>query len=897
MGDTDRAAAPLRVRRDRGLAAQAASGRGIVPRQSLFDRLSGDDQSVALVCAAAGSGKTELVRGWLDCGAGTDRYGWVSVERDERDAQRFWLSLNDALADACETVRPADPVPQFRGEVLVERLLEDLGSLDYPAALVIDDLHELRAAEALEWLEVLLAALPRPLRAILLTREEPRLGLHRLRVAGRLLEVRGPDLRFTIEEADELLRAAGVALPSESVRLLHERTEGWVAGLRLAAISLARHPDPARFVEEFSGSERTVAQYLLEEVLERQPAGVRDVLLRTSLLQRVSGELADSLTGREGCERILQDLEDASAFVASIDAGRCWFRYHHLFADLLQLELRRIDPAMIETLHRAAAEWHEQHGDLVEAIRHLLAGADWAGAARLLAGAHIGLILDGRLATVRALLDEFPAGLAGANADLALVSADVRLREGSAEEAVEHMTAARRLAKSVPPDRAAQLDVLLAGTALEAASRRGDLTAALEAMERMQTALEGQSGAEAGRWGEIRALAWMSLGTAELWCQRLDSAREHLEEALALARGLGRPYLEVGCLAHLAIAEPLGGGSAGRALELSERAVALAESHGLDGDPVAALAFAVGAGSLACLGRFDAAEAWLDRAHRALRSEESPGTELALYHARGLLRLGQGRLEEALAAFRRAESMQALLAGEHALTIDLRLRIVLTLVQSGDSAGAAVALERLSDEDRIRAEGRIAAAAVALAGREGELAVELLEAVIDGSTPTWHLSWAALQALLYDAAARDQLGDGAAARASLEQAVALAEPEGLILPFAVAPVAELLERHRRDTAHPAFLSEIVDVLGGVSPGPQEGPAALLEALSDAELRVARLLPTNLKSSEIAAELFISTNTVRTHLSHIYAKLGAHSRAEAVARARELHLLGPSSRSR
>ena len=252
--------------------------------------------------------------------------------------------------------------------------------------LVIDDLHELDSEDALGWLEMLLARLPPPLRVVLATREEPALGLHRLRLAGELTELRGSDLRFSLDESRSLLRAGGITLSDTVLGSLHERTEGWPAGLRLAAISLTTHPDPERFVSEFSGSERTVAGYLLAEVLERQPPEVRDLLLRTSILERVSGPLADVLTGAMGAEAILQRLEDQNAFVTALDAARTWFRYHHLFADLLRLELRRVAPATIPSLHHAAAAWHEQEGDVVEAVRHYQAAGEWAPAGRLLRG-------------------------------------------------------------------------------------------------------------------------------------------------------------------------------------------------------------------------------------------------------------------------------------------------------------------------------------------------------------------------------------------------------------------------------------------------------------------------------------------------------------------------------
>src|SRR5271166_3949750 len=345
---------------------KGSRGPFVVARRELFGLLSDDgSRGVTLLSAPAGSGKTVLLRSWIEDSGLGDRVAWVSVERGEQDAQRFWLSVIGevrAAIGADAFVEKRGPAPVFEGEAVVGRLAAELGSLERPVLLVLDDLHELHAADALRQLELLIARRPPLLRVVLASRHDPRLGLHRLRLAGELREIRSADLRFTLEETQELLAAAGVALSGESLARLHERTEGWAAGLRLAALALAGHPDPERFVAEFTGSERTVADYLFAEVLERQPEEVRRLLLRTSVLERVNGPLADLLTGGSGGERILQDLEDAGAFVMSVDAARSWFRYHQLFADLLQLQLRRSAPGELLALHGAAAGWFADHG-------------------------------------------------------------------------------------------------------------------------------------------------------------------------------------------------------------------------------------------------------------------------------------------------------------------------------------------------------------------------------------------------------------------------------------------------------------------------------------------------------------------------------------------------------
>jgi LuxR family maltose regulon positive regulatory protein len=298
--------------------------------------------------------------------------------------------------------------------------------------------------------------------AILATRRDLPLRLHKLRLAGELAEIGAADLRFTEQETSQLLEASGIALSQAGVATLHQCAEGWAAGLRLAAISLASSPDPERFVAEFSGSRRTVAEYLLAEMLECQPSEVQQLLLHTSLLDRANGELADLLTDHPGSERILLDLEDANAFVVSLDPARTLFRYHHLFADLLRLELRRRLPEELPMLHRLAAKWFRDHGEIVDAIRHTQAAGDWAEAGRLLADHSFGMALDGQAQTIETLLRAFPPGAITDGPDLPLARATAYLAQGRLDQAAARLTVAETLIRSASSGRRHRLEVATA---------------------------------------------------------------------------------------------------------------------------------------------------------------------------------------------------------------------------------------------------------------------------------------------------------------------------------------------------------------------------------------------------------------------------------------------------
>jgi LuxR family maltose regulon positive regulatory protein len=864
---------------------------GLIARDDLLASLDRAAKGkVTIISAPAGSGKSSLLRAWAGRLSRPDRLAVVQVHRGQRDAQDFWRALLDAVRRAAGTAAGEEAsaaAPRFSAPAMADRILSEIAAADADITLVIDDLHELNSPETLGELSRLLANLPPRAHAVLSTRRDLPLRLHQLRLTGELAEIRAAHVRFTEREAGELLTAAGIELSPAGVSVLHERTEGWAAGLRLAALSLAGHPDPERFVVEFSGSDRTVAEYLLAEMLERQPADVQHLLLCTCVLDRVNGELADLLTGRTGSERILLDLEDANAFVVSLDPGRTWFRYHHLFEDLLRLELRRTLPVEVPGLHRRAAAWLSEHGQVIDAIRHIQAAGDWAEAARLLADHSFSLTLDGHTQALQSLLQAFPPG-SGEDPELALVHATGELATGRLDDAAAYLSLATSRIETAAGDHGSRLRFAAASLKLWMARRRGDLAAAVEQASIIDLPLTGRSEREVALAGDLRAAALMNLGVVEAWWLRLPDAERHLQAGAALARQIGRPYLEVGCLAQLGFA------TKGRSFATAERhcreAIALAERHGWGTEPIVAPALVTLAERLIWMAELNEGEAWVRRASHALRSDAGPGIRLLLHLVTGMLRAARGSNHEALDAFIAADSLRSRLAGPQALARQVTGWMLATQARAGKVSEARAALAALPEE---LAGGEIAAAEAVICLTDGDPGGALIavKGVLDGTAPVAGYA-TVLGAHLLAGRAHRELGDHRAASQAAERALELAEPDRLVLPFVLSGSRQLLEAlARHETTHSVLLARILDIMRGASPAPEEMtmPPRTLQ-LSPTELKVLRYLPTNLSRPEIARELSVSPNTVSTHIRNIYAKLGADDRSGAVQHARKLGLL-------
>ena len=856
-----------------------------------FDRAA--EAKVTLISAPAGSGKTSLLRAWADGPGQRYRLAVVQVQRDQQDAQQFWLAVLSAIRQASGTSGEGEQLaatPDFNEAGIADRVLSELAGHHDRTFLIIDDLHELTSPEALTQLTRLLERLPRHVHAILATRRDLPLRLHKLRLAGELAEIRAAELRFTQCETREFLEASGIALSEAGAAKLHEHTEGWAAGLRLAAISLISNPDPERFVAEFSGSSRIVAEYLLAEMLECQPAEVQQLLLRTSLLDRVNGELADLLTGHPGSERILLGLEDANAFVVSLDPARTWFRYHHLFADLLRLELRRRLPEQLPVLHRLAAGWLSEHGEIVDAIRHTQAAGDWSDAARLLADRSFGLTLDGHAQTIQTLLRAFPPGAVTEGPDLPLARATSDLARGRLDEAAAHLTVAEASIAATPVDRKYRLEVATAALRLSLARKRGHLAGVVEQVRFLASPVTGQSEEDIALDSDLRAVALMNLGIVEAWSLGNQDSQRHLQQGADLARKIGRPYLEVACLAELAFASKIEPFATTRRRCLE--AIALADQHGWGSEPVISPALVNLAGTHIWTGEFDEGEHWLRRAARAVETDTGPVIRLLLHIGTGA---AAGRPPQAARGACGVHRGRAPAGSAGGLTCTggsaHQLEAEPPRPGLGSSAKPGPRWQRSIRTWLAPARSIMRARLSASRNATQRPPCAPVQRVTSGIAPVVGYV-TVVEAHLLAGLAHRELGDQHAAAAAAECALALAETDRLVLPFAMTGSLELLEAMPRHvTAHAGLLSDILDILRGLPAALRHEPSrAEPEQLSPSELRVLRYLPTNLSRPEIASELSVSVNTVNTHIRNIYAKLQAQDRSSAVQRAREMRLL-------
>jgi LuxR family transcriptional regulator, maltose regulon positive regulatory protein len=891
---------------------------GFVVRPRLLERLAeGIGRGLVLVCTPAGFGKTTLLADWAR--GGQRPVAWLSLDDADNDPARFWRHVAAALDRVCPGVagRVAallGPPPPRSFEGLVTSLVNELVGVAEEVVLVVDDYHLIQAPPVHRSLGFLLEHLPGSLRLVVATRADPPLPMARLRARGQLAELRERDLRFSPQEAAELLRVAvGPDLPATAVAVLEDRTEGWAAGLQLAALSLRGRADIAAFVEGFSGSHRHVLDYLAEEVLDRQPQPLRTFLLETSVLDRLSGPLCEAVTGRRDSQQLLERVERANLFLVPLDEVRGWWRYHHLFADLLRARLQQQQPERVVGLHRAAAAWCTQHGLVDEAVRHALAAGDAVWAARLIEQHFDALLWPGEDATLRRWLQALPAELVRSRPRLCLAQAHGALLSGRLE-AVEPLLADAERALA---DRGDQPEEPFEPSAGRAVSVLANVPAGIAVARALLARLYGDAErtAEFGRRAlthltdadrALRQFAEYSLAVADWLGGRLVEAEQALTR-LAAELPAGARY--VAQLYHGLGQVQRGRGHLGAALRTYERALGTASQAGHPLPP-AGIAHVDIAEVLYERGELDTA---LDHAIRGVALSRQLGWSRQLAAGLAILawiRHAQGDRAAALEAIREAERVQPSPAMVGLLNPVPALRTRLALA-NGDIADAArwVQGRGLDADDEPsfpREREHLVLARVLLAQHTPERAVGLLER-LHAQAAAQQRTGSVIEILALQALARAAASDQQGALAALAEALTLAAPEGHLRVFVDegAPMASLLGRLLTTPATtpavatnvpPAYLGRLLERFEQAGqaalPRSRRGAAlpGLVVALSARELEVLQLLAAGKPNPAIAEELVISLDTVKRHVTHILDKLGVANRVQAVTRARELGLL-------
>jgi len=875
-----------------------------VARQRLFGLLDeGTRGPLTLLAAPAGYGKTLLMTSWTTGARPPGPVAWVRVGPGDHHPPQFWAHVLAALRGA-EVVPPdgllAGLSPQVEiGDGFLHTFVAGLFELRRPVVLILDDLHEATGQAVVGQLRFLLRHAPSQLRLVVATRSDPPLALHRLRVAGQLSEIRGADLAFTVEETAALLADHGVALSGEELETLWRRTEGWAAGLRLAALSMRGQSQPGRFVADLAGDDRAIAGYLVEEVLAAQPPELRRFLLRTAVADQLSGDLADALTGGSNGARILARLEREHVFTSATGPNRAWYRYHPLFAELLRAELRYEHAGELPDLHRRAATWHAGNGQPVRAVRHALAAGDVDQAAGLLTASWAAMLAQGQAGVLAELVSRLPGERVRTNPELAVVAALSRLALGKLEEAdawlglaaaAEPWRATGPTGRGGPGPRPPRNGSAMRLARLYRARLVGDVADAGPAARVPPALAEGDD-------DDRRTLSHALLGVAQLWSGQLEEAAASLEQARADADRTGRPVVAIGATGHLALLEAVRG-RLGRATELG--LLATEQARRVDWSASPQLAGAHLALAVAAYHRDDlpAATAALDRATRTALAGDRPlrlaaavlGAWVAAGTDRGDAAAALGRLDGAVAATG-GRPPRLLAAAARAARAKL-------LAATGDEDAALAELDRTDAspapvEALVLARLQVATGDPAAAGRT--LAPLLAD---EPGQPAPELPLA-IAAHLTDALANQELADHAAAARAMRRALDLAVPEDYRRVFVEggAPVRVLLADHlHRDNTHHLLVGSLLERLrteAGRAASPAGRSAAagpLVVPLSEREQVVLRYLSSRLSAGEIAEELYVSLNTVKTHIKSIYRKLDTNRRWDAVKRARQLQLL-------
>jgi len=888
---------------------------GFVPRPRLVEALSqGLARGRVLVCAPAGFGKTSLLADWARSGGRP--VAWLSLDAGDNDPARFWryvvAALDQAQPGIAERLGPllgAQAPRSFAG--LVTALINDLAARPDrdEVLLVLDDYHLVDAGPVHESVAFLLENLPPGLLLVVSGRTDPPLPLARLRARGQLAELRAAELRFTTEEAAALLgAAAGPVLPDTAVAALTARTEGWAAGLQLAALSLRGRTDAAAFVAAFSGSHRFVLDYLADEVLDRQPAPVRAFLLETSVLERLSGELCDAVTGRPGSQAMLDHIERAGLFLVPLDEVRGWWRYHHLFADLLRARLEQEQPGRVQELHRAAAAWSDEHNLGDDAVRHALAAGDGAWAGQLVERYVDGLLRGSKGVTLRRWLSTLPAEVLRARPRLclaqgfnAVVSGQVEAIEPFLDDAERALAAVGRQPPEPPAGPAggvlANVPAGIAFLRAELARLRGDAVLAVD-WDRQARAQLGESDVI------LRTLVRANLAVTDWLGGQLGRAERGLAETLAERRAAGEGYLATRVCHDLGQVQRAQG-NLDAALATYREALDLAGEVSSQ-PPHLGIAHV---GLAEVLYERDELAAALDHATRGVTLSRQLAFTPPL--AAGLVilaRIRQAQGDAAAATAAMGEAGQVELSPQVvALFNPMPAQRARLLLAQGDVTAAsqwakAAGLSPEDEPDYPREQAYLLLARVLLAQDRPGPALTLLQRLLATAASQGRIgNVIEIQALRTLALAAR--GDHAGALGALAEGVTLACPQGYIRVFADegAPMRALLTRlsaaqqGQRAPARdidPDYLAALLRAgdQAAAAPPSRRAVPGLAEPLTDREAEVLRLLAAGKSNQRIAHELVVALDTVKKHVTHVLGKLGAANRTEAVARARQLGLI-------
>ncbi len=908
-----------------------------VRRPRLIERLNegllaGRAPGVTLISAPAGFGKTTLIGEWIAiCGLPV---AWLSLDEGDSDPTRFLTHLVAAMqtlarngvegakhaADfgkgvsrALDASRPQPPPI----ESTLTELLNEITALPDHFILVLDDYHVIEATPVDRALAFLLEHQPAQMHLVITTREDPALPLSRLRSRGRLTELRAADLRFSPSEAAEFLnRVMGLTLSAEDIAALENRTEGWIAGLQLAALalqgtlSLQGRQDVHGFIRSFAGDHRYIVDYLVEEVLQRQPAAVRNFLLQTAILDRLNGPLCDAVTGQEGGNARLEALQRGNFFVVPLDDKRHWYRYHQLFAEVLHMHLMAEQPDLAPALHRRASAWHEHFGLAVDAIRHALAAKDFARAADLIELAVPAMRQSRQETTIVGWFKALPDDLLRFRPVLSVYYAGVLMLGGQLEDVESWLRDAERWLDTTA-DKSGQSETLsadrvvmdkeefrrLPGTIAmyraAIALTLGDVPATVKYARRVLDLVSENDHLLRGSAAGFLGLAYWTSGD-------LDAAHRSYAECMARLLRIGHVSDAIGCsiaLADIRIAQ----GRLREAMSAYERGMQLAVEQG------APALTARGAADM----HVGMSELYRERndlktaMHHLLRSKdlgEHMGLPQNPYRwriAMARIREAEGDLDGALDLLHEAERLYVsdYFPNVHPVPA-LKTRVWVAQGRLGEALGWA-RQQGLSVEDDLcylREYEHITLARILLARYKSDradsgmheamgLLERLLKAAQEGGRTGSVIEILALQAL-----AHQMQGDIPAALVPLERALALAEPEGYVRMFVDEgpPMAILLQEAAKHGITPSYVRQLLPALGKAEDKPPVHQD-LIEPLSERELEVLRLLRTVLSGPDLARELTVSLNTLRTHTKNIYAKLGVNDRRAAIRRAEELNL--------